>query len=712
MLLKIAIRNISRSARDYAIYFVTLMMGVALFYAFNSIGSQSILYDIEAKSTERIFEFTSEILAMFSVVIAAVLAFLVLYSNRFLIKRRKKEFGTYLLLGMTGTSVSFIVLVETILVGSVSLIVGLILGFAFSQLLVFLTSALFELKIIEYTFVFSQEAFLATLGCFAIIFVIVGVFNVFSVNRYKLINLLRADEKNERQTVRNPWVCLVVFILAIAVIIYAYQQLIESGLVMLSLESPEFVRATIAMLVGTLMFFWSLAGFVIAVITRLRGVYLRGLTMFTVRQIASRINTAFLSLWAVCVLLFFSITTFSTGMGFMDMYAGDAEAANPYDGTVTGMVVGKNGETANFSSSEGRDAQTIDIAGEMEAVNPTLWEETVRDHVQIDTYYVPNATYDDLFAEVPAEMVSDLPENTVSFVGPQHLNVIPLSQINATLRMLGENEVELEGDQALMVNNFAMTAPISEALAKKGATFQILDDTVQFKNDVLELQIMDNAMLASTMNITVPDAYIEKLKVAGEVPQIMYMNAQFNEYGAASDDSFMELIEGLRAKVDADNEAANADSTEAAHVEITLSYTAFDMITQAFGLRMMIVYLAVYIGIIFLMSTATIIAIQQLSDATDSLPRYRMLSQIGCDRKMLHRSVLIQVLVYFLAPLGLAISHSVCAIGVLNDQLFSTMNVSTIEPILLAGCMTLIIYGGYMLITYLMNRSIVGGVAK
>lgn len=313
MYLKLALRNIRRSVRDYAIYFITLLFGVAVFYAFNSIGSQQILFDMESSASTSVFESTTQLLGMFSVVVACVLGFLILYANQFLIRRRKREFGTYLVLGMTPGHVSRIVLYETVLVGLISLAVGLICGVLLSQALSFFTAALFGTTMSNYQFVFSPDALVVTLACFAAIYVVVALFNTFTVSRCKLIDLIRAGERNERAGVRNPWACLVVFVAAIAVLAYAYQQLIANGLVML--DQPEFVRATIAMLVGSLMFFWSLAGFAIAVLTRLRGVYLRKLNLFTVRQIASKVNTAFLSLWAVCVLLFFSITVFSSGMG-------------------------------------------------------------------------------------------------------------------------------------------------------------------------------------------------------------------------------------------------------------------------------------------------------------------------------------------------------------------------------------------------------------
>lgn len=121
------------SVRDYAVYFITLLFGVAVFYAFNSIGSQQILFDMETSASRSVFDSTTYILGMFSVVVACVLGFLILYANQFLIRRRKREFGTYLVLGMTPGHVSRIVLYETVLVGLLSLAVGLICGVLLSQ---------------------------------------------------------------------------------------------------------------------------------------------------------------------------------------------------------------------------------------------------------------------------------------------------------------------------------------------------------------------------------------------------------------------------------------------------------------------------------------------------------------------------------------------------------------------------------------------------
>ena len=95
---------------------------------------------------------------------------------------------------------------------------------------------------------------------------------------------------------------------------------------------------------------------------------------------------------------------------------------------------------------------------------------------------------------------------------------------------------------------------------------------------------------------------------------------------------------------------------------------------------MLITYLAVYIGFVFLIATAAVLAIQQLSEAADSQERYRLLARLGCDERMLSRSVLVQVLVYFLSPLALAVCHSACAISVMSDSLFDLLGVEVFGP--------------------------------
>ncbi|WP_304424708.1 ABC transporter permease [uncultured Adlercreutzia sp.] len=733
MYLKLALRNVRRSVRDYAIYFVTLLFGVAVFYAFNSIGSQQILFDLQSSTSERQFETTAQFLGMFSVVVAFVLGFLILYANQFLIRRRKREFGTYLVLGMSPGRVSRIVLYETVMVGLVSLAVGLVTGVLLSQGLSFLTAMLFGTTMSNYQFVFSQDAFFTTLACFAAIYVVVALFNTLTVSRQKLINLLHAEAQNQRVGVRNPWVCLVVFVASLGVLAYAYQQLIESGLVML--DDPRFFRATVAMLVGSLLFFWSLAGFVVAVVTRLRNVYLRGLRMFTVRQIASKINTAFLSLWAVCVLLFFSITVFSTGMGFVEVFVGGIEKANPYSATLSAAVwYGPDGDPRASAGSAARhdemaaeaperleaaEAANWDMALPLQEAAPELWAETIGKYAQVDEYLVPDSTYDELI--VPAEEAApdaNLRLDDLESIRTTEIGVVGLSDFNGARTLQGQEPVALGEDQYALANNMELSAALARAVAKAAPSVDVLGQTLTPTGEVLDTQLEDNAMTAVGLVLVVPDAVVDSLVDEGLIPSRSLLNVNYADNGKTVEENDAALAAIVAAAQPAsmggfEQGAAGADDEWASLLwPVTRIITANEMIVQAAGLRLMITYLALYIGFIFLVSTAAILAIQQLSQASDSSQRYRTLWKLGCDRRMVFRSLLAQVLVYFLVPLGLAVCHVTCAVGVMSESLFNAMGVSTFAPIMLAAILTLVVYGGYLVATYFASRGIVKGVLQ
>lgn len=730
MLLKLAWRNIRHSVRDYTIYFLTLLFGVAVFYAFNSIGSQEIMFDLQAEADARQFQMTQQFLSMFSGLIACVLGFLILYSNGFLIRRRKREFGTYMLLGMPSSQVSAIMLVETVLIGLASLVLGLILGFLLSQAMAFFTASLFGTTIMNYQFVFSPEAFVATILCFLAIYVVVALFNTFTVNHQKLIDLLHANTKNQRATVRNPWICLVAFVLSICILAYAYEQLIESGLVML--DDPRFLRATLGMLVGTFIFFWSLAGFVIALITRIRSVYLRGLIPFTVRQIASRVNTAFISLWAICVMLFFSITVFSVGMGMVDIFTNGIEEANPYSASLSAEVYSDDPTDAISDDADTPDARARamqaevperyanaeahgwDMASALEEAAPVLWAETIGQSAQMDLFYVPGVTYGSVLAEAGPDALEHLQEPSSKLAG-SNIGIVSLSDMNAARALIGQEPLQLESGQCALANNMEISEDVAHDMASSRISFDALGTHLAFTDRIVDTQIEDNAMKATALTVIVPDSVVDALKAEGAIPARSILNVMYADNGKTdvqNDEALEEILAATQPLSMGGFEKGFSGSTDTWASLLwpaTRLITAYEMLAQASGMKMMITYLAVYIGFVLLISTAAVLAVQQLSQTADSLPRYRMLSRIGASQRMIDRSLLIQILVYFLLPLAVAICHAACAIGVISKELFNALGTSVLGPISMTAALVAIVYGGYLLVTYLTSRSVVNG---
>lgn len=680
MLLKLAFRNMNRSVRDYVIYFITLLVAVTIFYAFNSVQDQQVMHEIAASNKASMVELTGYLLGIFSVVVALVLGFLVIYSNQLLVARRKHEFGIYLTLGMRPGQISRILMYETVLIGLLSLAAGIALGVLASQLLSFATAALFGVPLPNYQFVFSVHAFIATLGCFIAIYVVVAIFNVISIRRHKLIDLINASRKSQKVAIRNPWVCLAVFVISIAMLAYAYQQLSVNGMVIIL--DDEFKRATVFMLLGTLLFFFSLAGFVIAVFTHAKGAYYRKLRPFTTRQVASKINSSFASIWIVCVLLFFAITTFATGMSLVSAFTGDIDRANPYDLSITN--VGADMERVDgewVAIPTGID--TTQAQKRLES-SVTGWNDTVRDSTQLDFYQLPDLTYGDIMQKTGTTVVGD---EALVTADRKPVEVIGLSQFNDALELQGKRPVTLASDQYLVTNNMATTRDIADGIVTQKMPLATPAGELLPLDHVENAQLYDYSMLSTALLMVVPDEVVRDL-AATQVPSqstvnIMYVN------GSASEDAFFE---GFK----------NAEFS--GHYSVM---SRLEMVGQAMGMRVAITYLAVYIGLVLLIATAAVLAIQLLSLTIDSLGRYKTLSKIGCSSRMLGGSLFTQVVIYFCAPLVLATCHSAWTIHLLSDSLLTALGIDLLPTILLSAGLVLLIYGGYLIVTYLASRATV-----
>lgn len=702
MLARLAVRNVRRSVRDYAVYFVTLVFGVAAFYAFNSVQSQSVLFDLEGVASADAFDLTARFLGMFSVLIAFVLGFLVVYANRFLIRRRKREFGTYLLLGMRPAQVSAIVLMETVCVGAASLAAGLVLGTVLSQGLSFLTAGLFNIPMQQYRFVFSGEALRQTLLCFALVFAVVALFNTLSLRRCRLVDLLGAATRSERATVRRPWVGLLGFAVAVGLLAWAYVTLFESGLTEFG---AEFWKATALMVAGTFLFFWSAAGFAVAALERTPGVYFRGLAMFTTRQVASKVNTAFLSLSTVCVMLFFSLAVFSTGSGLVQVFSDGVEEGTLFDATLTAnayLALEGGGEEAAADVAERAGAYDWDIARFLRESAPN-WDEFVETSVQVDLYQPREGTetYGEVMERLGAGAGGGLQEQALA---PQTVGVVGLSQFNAARALAGRDPIELSAGTYAVNNAVALSEELSRAMAEEGVEIEVGGRALAASGLYVEQPLSTSAFVSDGAMLVVPDETVEALRADGEAPYASYLDLSYRTDRAEGD---RLLEEALACALPAEGQEARGSGYETSPWPVTTVYTADEVIEQSGGMRMMITYLALYIGFVFLITTAALLAVQQLSEASDSLARYRMLAEIGCERRMMFRSIFIQVAVYFLAPLALAACHTACAVSVIARDVLDQLGVSVSEAVFAAAAFTALVYGGYLLVTYLASRSLV-----
>ena len=245
----------------------TLIIGVSIFYMFNSIGTQGIMEDVSKSGNENV-QMLIKAIGIVSVAVAIVLGLLIIYANNFLIKRRKKEFGIYMLLGMGKKKVSKILVYETCIVGFISLIVGLFVGIFGSQLLSIIVAKMFAVDVTGYTFAVSGKAAIITVISFVAIFFIVLLFNTRMVSKYKLIDLINAEKKGEKQIIKNTKVSIALFIISAVLLVIAYAGI---GIFGNRMRGREFAFAAGVVVIGTFVLFWSFAGFFQTVLSKNKG---------------------------------------------------------------------------------------------------------------------------------------------------------------------------------------------------------------------------------------------------------------------------------------------------------------------------------------------------------------------------------------------------------------------------------------------------------
>ena len=328
MLYKLSFQNIKKSMKDYAIYFFTLILGVAIFYIFNAIETQSAMLKI-SNDTREIVKLLTQIMSWVSVFIACVLGFLVIYASRFLMKRRNKEFGLYLVLGMGKRKVSLILFFETLIIGIISLVVGIIIGIGASQFTSFLVASMFQADMSKYQFVFSSQACIKTILNFVLIYVIVIIFNTFSINKCKLIDLFQGNRKTEKIKLKNPIICGIIFAISIVMLIIAYYN-VTAGYSKIT-NGKQLAIYIVMGCVGTFLFFWSVSGLLLKVVSSMKGIYYKGLNTFTFRQMSSRVNTNVFSMTIISLMLFITICVLSSGLSIRNSLNDSLKQGVPAD---------------------------------------------------------------------------------------------------------------------------------------------------------------------------------------------------------------------------------------------------------------------------------------------------------------------------------------------------------------------------------------------
>ena len=682
MLFKLSLKNITKSIKDYAIYFFTLVLGVAIFYVFNAIDSQTVMLNVSSSKYEAI-ELMTTILGGVSVFVSFILGFLIIYASRFLIKRRNKEFGIYLTLGMPKRKISLILFFETLIIGVISLGVGLALGIVLSQLMSILVANMFEADLTKFQFTFSSPAALKALLYFSIMYLIVMIFNTIIVNKCKLIDLLHGNKKSEKVKLKNPIICTVVFIIAVIALSYAYYLVTDGFGTSPLMNTIRGILLPIALgCVSTFLIFWSLSGLILKIVMHLKKYYYKGLNSFTVRQISSKINTTVFSMTIICLMLFFTICIFSSALSIKNSLSGNLKDLAPVDIQFSKLQQLSDEEEESFSKDIIEDYNTTakDTLQRLDAYK------YLKDVVDINTYRVEEVTLKDSFGDQIEQIGKDYP--LLAYQDKETL--IKLSDYNRLAKLYNQKELTLKDNEYVIIANYKMMAAIRNIALKNNTKL-----TINSKNYYPKYQECQDGFIelsgsaTNTGVIILPDNALK-----GIYP---YKNVLAANYQADTKEEKEDIEETVNTIM---NNHFNKDTL--------LTYnTKIDIYASSIGLGAMVTFVGLYLGIIFLISSAAILALKELSESTDNKERFNMLRKIGTDEKMINKALFNQIAVFFLFPLLLAIIHSIFGIEFANYILKTMGTESLLSSIILTAVFLVVIYGGYFLVTYYCSKTII-----
>lgn len=681
-----SVKNIRKSIKDYTIYFLTLILGVAIFYMFNSLDSQEAMLVVNS-STRQIVKLMVGMINYVSVFVAVILGFLIVYANNFLIKRRKREFGLYMTLGMGKRQISGILLGETFLIGLISLVVGLVIGVFGSQLMSILVAKLFQADMSEYQFVFSEAACWKTCAYFGVMYAASMVLNIVIISRYKLIDLISA-EKNEKVRMKNPVICVLVFLAAAVTLGTAYY-MVTGGLTQLDLMN-QLVIPILMGIVSTFLIFWSVSGLALKVVQMRKELYLKDSNIFVLRQIHNRINTTVVSMTIICLLLFMTITVLSTALSLNRVLTQDLEEMTPVDLNLY--------KTANLPDNG--DYTQLQIEDSQKPISDTLKEngldmKVLKDVMEVATYTSTEWTWETSLQSV----IESAKENYPMLMYDTAEEIIKLSDYNKIARLYGNREYELAEDEYLVLCDFDNMKNLRDMALKNGSEVAIGGKVYHSRYpECQEGYLVISTSHTNTGLMVVPDScplsedmkerYYLMADYNADTKEEKYQTeAMFTNYGDG-DHELMENLEEKQIRLDGVSKISIIESSK--------------------GLSTIISFIAIYLGIIFLIASSAILALKELTENSDNRHRYTILRKIGMDEKMIHQTLFRQIGIFFMAPLVLAVVHSIFGIQFALKIVAVQVETREMLPSVIATAVFLIlVYGGYFLATYMESKNII-----
>ena len=586
MLCKLSIKNIKKSMKDYAIYFFTLILGVAIFYVFNALGSQTVMLDVSS-STEELIELMMTMLSGVSVFVSFILGFLIIYASRFLIKRRNKEFGIYLTLGMSKRKISMILFFETLFIGIISLVVGLGIGIILSQLMSLVVANMFEANLTKFAFVFSKASCIKTIIYFGIMYLLVMIFNTYSVSKCKLIDLLNGAKKSEKIKLKNPILCIIIFIISCLVLGKAYHMVTVEFLTLQDVK--DILKPIVMGAVSTFFIFWSLSGLILRIAMSIKKFYYKGLNSFTLRQFSSKINTTVFSTTIICLMLFITICLLSACLTMKNSMNASIRELAPADFEFTiNMNMDKYYDSfRNYGYNDNQIKNSHYTALEMFDVFNYDITKDIKEYIEINTYATPDLTMNQTLGSKLVEVRTSFPFLQYDTKEP----IMKISDYNKVARFYGNEEYSLKDDEYMIVADFKSMVEIRNIALKNGEQINLFGHTLKPKYDSCRdgfLEMSSNHI--NTGIILVSDNVIDE--------NYLIKNHLIGNYIATDKKEIIKIEDNINKL--AKNPKANDYLLPSGSTKLSIKEATT-------GLSAMVTFIGLYLGVIFLISSAAIL---------------------------------------------------------------------------------------------------------
>ena len=656
MLYNLSLKNIKKSFKDYAIYFVTLILGVCIFYLFNSMDSQTAILEVTSRQSEMI-DLLEQILSYISVFVSFILGFLIIYASRFLIKKRNKEFGVYMTLGMSKRKISLLLLIETFIIGLISLAFGLLLGIVLSQITSIFVANLFEANMSKFTFNFSKTALFKTILYFGIIYFIVMIFNTIIVNKNKLIDLLQASKKQEKIRIKSSMISVILFFISVLMLGSAYYMVTAGVNDLLKYDVSILLVPILLGTIGTILFFYSVAGMSLKIISKCHNLYSKKLNTFVFKQINSKINTMVISISIICLMLFVTLCLLTSAFTIKDYFNNSINTYAPVDYQI--VSINQNVSVTEF-------------------LEDTFVKENTKDNLVVSEYYDENFDYAKSLGKVYEQIKQEY--SYIQFDSPVY--IMSEADYNKLARLLKIDTVTIQDDEYAIVSNY--NTDIYESVLKSNSTMIIFNHELKPYKKLINGFVNISGNPANLGFFVVSDQIIEKDHLKYEI-----LSGNYNSKDQKTIDKLEEKVKKF-------------------HTEETLiKDTRNEIEISAAGLTAIITFIGLYLGIIFLISSSAILALKELSDCIDDKKKYKILRQIGADEKEINKALFMQTFIFFMMPLSIAVIHTIFGLKFCEWILKSLGITSILNGSYMTFIFLILIYGIYFIITYLCSKNII-----